>query len=463
MRGRRGRVLVAAVGGLGVACLVMASVEAVTWGPPDPLAGLTAPQVLGEANANFTAAQSLTMDGEVSDSGGTYHLDLGVVPARGCRGTVGYRTKGSVDFVQTGLTAYLRPDGTWWTASAGSDGKGVSQLLDDRYLEEADLSDGRMLTPWCDELHVTNSDVAWGTLTKGKITSFHGTRELALDGAHGQVMYVTDTSKPQITGFLEPKARGNGDSAEFDVSVGTRVTLEVPSSRHAVDAADFGFTDGLNGTVPLEDVGGSMVDSVFANLHAAHSVTITGSQVDSGSVFSLDMGFKARQGCAGTIGFGDNRTIKLVVSGQTVYFNPDDQYWLNDADATGASEIISAQGGRYIKAPLSDSNLQAIAQVCAIPASIGQSTPLGTSTAVKVTPAGLIVGEATTIDGVTAVPISDGEGDVVYVSDAGRLEIVKDSARGGSYSGSYTFRVNAPVALTAPPPSDVIAASALGI
>lgn len=472
MRGRRGRVLVAAVGGLGVACLAMASVVAVTWGPPDPLAGLTAPQVLGEANSNFTAAHSLTMDGEVSDSSGTYHLDLGVVPARGCRGTVSYRTKGTVDFAETGLTAYLRPDRTWWTASAGSDGNGISQLLGGRYLEEADISGGSMLTdpqgvlltPWCDVLHLTNSDIAWGTLTKGKITSFHGTRELALDGAHGQVMYVTDTSKPQITGILEPKAGRNGDSAVFDVNVGARVALDVPSSGQTVDAADFGFTDGLNGSVPAGDVGGSMLDSAFANLHAAHSVTIAGSQVASGVYFSLDMGFKTGQGCAGTIGYGDGRTVKLVVIGHTVYFNPSDQYWLNDTAASGASQIISVQDGRYFEAPQDDSNLGGIAQVCAIPAEIGQSTPLGNSTVARVTPAGgYTVGDATTIDGVTAVPISDSEGDVVYVSDTGRLELVKATVSGSGDSGSYTYHVNAPVTLAPPPPGDVIAASTIGI
>lgn len=466
-RGRRGRIVVASVGGLAVACLAASVVEAVTWGPPDPLAGLTAQQVLSKANADLAAARSVTLDGHVTGSSGRYDLDVGDVPGQGCRGTFTYPGKGSLGFVEAGPTAYLRPDSAWWATAAGSGENGVSQLLGGRYLEQR-LHDGGQLFPWCYASQLTNSDTDWASLAKGQVTSFAGTRELALDGADGDVLYVTDTAKPEITGISESandntQGGGTGESATFDVTVGARVALDVPAPGQTVSAADFGVSPGADGATSPANLGAAMLQSAYANLHSAPTVTIDGSQAYQGQDIAIDMGFKGSQGCAGTIEYGGDRAVKLVETGGEVYLDPNAAYWLNDSEASGASAIISAQDGRYIEVPQDDSNLNGLSGVCGIPASIGQSAPLGTVTAAKVAPGGLTVGKATTIDGVTAVPISDDQGDVIWVSDTARLEIVKAAVTQGPDQGAFAFRVGAPVTLTPPPPADVIAGSAIGM
>jgi hypothetical protein len=75
------------------------------------------------------------------------------------------------------------------------------------------------------------------------------------------------------------------------------------------------------------------------------------------------------------------------------------------------------------------------------------------------------MGQVSTLDGIRVLPLRDSSGGVVYVSDTGRLEVVKvsqDQAGGGTY-GTFTFKVGAPVTLAAPPASQVLDASALGL
>lgn len=454
---------VASVAALGASCLAVAACSGTT----DPLASLTGNQVLTEAVANFNAARSLTIDGLVNQSGTNLVLRLGIIPGQGCAGTVENLSKGSYDFVKTASTVYLKPDSMWWTNVAGAEGTGVSQLVNGKYLE-APISGSSELDTTCDAARMAGTDNATGTVVKGGVTSLNGSQVLALnESGTGNVVDVTDTSKPEIARVFEPERDRNGSSGQFTVNVGARVTLSAPPSGQDVDAADFGISSDTDAPDPVVDFGGTMITQAFANMKAASTLTMSGSGADTGQVYSVDLGFKANQGCAGTVGYGSKGSVKIIVIGSTVYFKPDDTFWQTNAGAQ-ASAVINLVNGRYIGGSSSNSDLKNIAAICGIYQSIGPSNPIaGIATAAKVAPAGgITVGQVTTIDGIKVLPINDAGGGVIYVTDTGKLEVVEISqakaGSGGTY-GTFKFKIGVPVTLTAPPAGEVLDGAAVGL
>ena len=258
LRGRQGFVRLAAVAALGLTCLAAAACS----GPPDPLAGLTAKQVLTQAMANFKAAPSLTVDGLLSEPAAadnapaapgmtlealvrgpianvTFHL--GLVPGKGCTGTAETLANGSTKFIVADQAIYLQPDGAWWDTVAGSGGTGISQLIGDRYLKESAAESGQSVTDTCALNPLPDLGTSTETVVKGQVTTLNGIRVLPLDGTHDDVLYVTDTTKPEIAGIFQPEPDSNGDYVNVTVRVGAPVALAAPSPGQAVDASDFGL------------------------------------------------------------------------------------------------------------------------------------------------------------------------------------------------------------------------------
>lgn len=454
---------VASVAALGVTCLAAAACS----GPPDPLASLTGNQVLTEAVANFKAAQNMTVNGLVSQSGTNLVIHVGIAPGQGCTGTVENLVKGDIRFTETGQTLYLKPDDAWWTTVAGAEGTGVGQLVDGRYLK-APVSGMSAKANVCDVAQAVGTNATAGTVVKGQVTTLDGIRVLALNDRRGDTVDVTDTSEPQIAQISEPRPDREGYSGQLAVDVGARVTLTVPPSSQAVDASDFGITADTGAPDPLEDLSTTMLTQAYANLQAASSLTETGSGSESGQAYSLHLGIKANRGCTGTVGYGADGSLKLVVIGSTVYFKPDAAFWRYSAGAN-ATAAMNAVNGRYIEgSDESDSNLKAMAEVCSAYQNVGPSNPIaGISTAAKVSPlSGITMGRVTTLDGVRVLPLRDSTGAAVYLSDTGRLEVAEisqDKAGGGGSYGTFTFDVGAPVTVAAPPASQVLDGSTLGI
>jgi hypothetical protein len=473
LRGRQGFIRMASVAALGATCLAATACS----GPPDPLAGLTGKQVLAEALANFKAAPRLTIDGMISEPGGSdsvpatpsvtldavarepdvnLTMHIGIVPGKGCTGTVETFAKGSVTFIATGDAVYLKPDSTWWGTVAGSGGTGVSQLLNDRYLKES-TTGGESVADACDVTQMPGLGSMTGTVTKGQVTTLNGVQVLPLDGAHDDVTYVTDTTKPEIAGLFQPKPDSDGDYGSLTVKVGAPVTLTAPSPGQAVDASDFGFTTGAGGATELsEGLGATLMTDALANTRAASSVTMSGTLSSSGQDYTLDLGLKPGEGgCTGTVETGATGGYKLVVVDQTVYFAPDTTFWEAYGGANAAA-AINLVNGRYLEGPESDSNFGSIAALCDLSTVLATPKPLGNIT----------MGQVTTLDGVRVLPLTDSDGGVMYVSDTGKLEVVEmtqDKAKATSASGTLTFKVGAPVTLTAPPPSEVLEGSTLGL
>ncbi len=225
--------------GAGGASSVSATPSASSTG--DPLASLTGKQIVTKAVANATAASSLTMAGTVNNSGETFSLSLGFKRGQGCAGTMTEGSKGSFKLIVIGTTAYLNPDAKFWKSNAGAEADAVIALVNGRYIK-ASTSNANMagLAKMCDISQMLGSLKVTGTVTKGPVSTLNGTRVLQLRDSKGGVMYVTDTSTPQIVEIVKAKDTGDG-SGKVTLSVGAPVTLVAPPSSQVIDGSKIGF------------------------------------------------------------------------------------------------------------------------------------------------------------------------------------------------------------------------------
>jgi hypothetical protein len=209
---------------------------------------------------------------------------------------------------------------------------------------------------------------------------------------------------------------------------------------------------------PLASLTGYKVATeAAANLKAASSLTMAGTATQSGQSVTLNLSLKPGQGCAGTVEEGTEGTIKLVVIGTTVYFNPDATFWKSSMGSE-ASAVTALVNGRYIKTSTTSKGMASLASLCDLSQSM-------TSTALK--PGESVTkGAFTTLGGVRVLPLKvAAEGSTVYVTDTSKPEVVEVFAAKGAPNGSgkLMFSIGAPVTLTAPPASQVIDGSTIGM
>jgi hypothetical protein len=205
----------------------------------DPLAGLSGKQVVDKAVAELKAAPSFTMAGTVTDSSGTYQVNLAYKQGTGCQGTVAQPGKGSFAMVVIGTTAWVKPDVAFWKANAGNQANAAIALLSGRYLKGSTThANVAALTKLCDVNSLATSLSQATNVTKGQVTTLGGQQVLPLiDQAKGGTMYVTDTSSPRILALTNSKA-GNSGKLAFTYAP---VTLTPPPASQTVDGSRLGF------------------------------------------------------------------------------------------------------------------------------------------------------------------------------------------------------------------------------
>jgi hypothetical protein len=190
-----------------------------------------------------------------------------------------------------------------------------------------------------------------------------------------------------------------------------------------------------------------------ADAKAASSLTLKGSLTQSGQGYTVDLGIKPGHGCAGTIGEGTKGSFKLIEIGKTVYLNPDDTFWKTYAGAS-ADAAIALVGGRYLKGSTSDSGMASLAGLCDVSQLLSNDGSSGVVTK----------GAVTTLNGVRVLPLNSSDG-TAYVTDTSKPDLVELTAPAGSKNGAglVTVTTNSPVTLTAPPASQVVDGSKLGM
>jgi hypothetical protein len=167
----------------------------------------------------------------------------------------------------------------------------------------------------------------------------------------------------------------------------------------------------------------------------------------------LTIGFKRGVGCEGTVDYPGKGSIKLIVIGKNVYIRPDAKFW-NATAGSKASTIIMLLDNRYLEVPASDKSMAGAADACSL------SKMLNSGTSASYTKEAV-----TTAGGTRLVPLKLSDGSTEYVTDTSKPEFVRAYAPEGSQvgPGNVTIAVGAPVTVAAPPASQVISESALGI
>jgi hypothetical protein len=203
----------------------------------DALAGQSGKQILDRAVGNLKAAPSFTMSGEVTQSGGTYTVDLGYQPTRGCTGTVAQAGKGSFAMTVIGSTAWVRPDDAFWRSVAGRQAASVISAVGGRFLKGSTSNRTVAgLTSLCDVNTVASQLQAPATVQRAAIKPFAGSLAVPLtDLSQGGTLYVTDTHRPQV---IELR---NSKSGKITFHIDAPVTLTAPPPGKTVSGAPFGF------------------------------------------------------------------------------------------------------------------------------------------------------------------------------------------------------------------------------
>ena len=219
-------------------------------------------------------------------------------------------------------------------------------------------------------------------------------------------------------------------------------------------AASLSVAPSASSTVdPLAGLSASkVVAEATADAQAAPSLTLDGTINQQGQNGTIDIAIKRGQGCTGSVDLGSQGGFKLIMIGNIVYFNPNVQFWKANAGAN-ASTVIALVDGRYIKAPASDKNVASLAEIC----DASKLLDPGGVTYTK--------GTVTTLDGRRVLAIKVSDGSTNYVTDTSKPEYVEAIAPKGTKGGSGKAIVTegAPVTLTAPPASQVIDSSQLGM
>jgi hypothetical protein len=196
-----------------------------------------------------------------------------------------------------------------------------------------------------------------------------------------------------------------------------------------------------------------VLTKAVADAKAAPTLTMAGTVNDSGTLYTIKLGFKKGQGCTGTIAVSGKGSFALTIIGSTAYLNPDNKFWRSYAGAQ-ANTVIALLNGRYIKGSMSNSNVASLGKLCDINGMLTTFKAQG-----KVTK-----GAISTLDGKQVLQLKDSKGGTMWVTNSTTPEIVvveNLGATGGS-SGKVTFGVGAPVTLTAPPASKVLDGTSLG-
>lgn len=207
----------------------------------DPLAGLTAKQVLSKAVGDLKAAPSFRMAGAVNENG-RISVDLTYKRGTGCEGTLGLGSQGSVYLLVIHTTAWFKPDQAYWTSVAGSAAPSVIAVVGGKYLKGtvAGSNGASGLAHLCDANSLASSFTSPKDIAKGATTTINGQQALALkDPAKSSTMYVTNTGSPQI---LRVTSTQSGNSGRVDFTgYGNPVTLTPPPASQTLDGAKYGF------------------------------------------------------------------------------------------------------------------------------------------------------------------------------------------------------------------------------
>jgi len=201
-----------------------------------PLSGLSADQIATKAVANLKSASSVHVTGAVTSSGETVGLDLTLVRAQGCTGTMAVTGTGSFQLTAIGSQVWIKPDQQFWKNEGAT--AAVLNVVSGKYLKVTATSRFGSLREFCQPSQLAGS---FGSpkagLVKGATTTINGQQALQIkQTGQSASLFVSDTATPQIL-RLSGGSQGTIDFSDYN----SPVTLTAPSAADTLDGAKYGF------------------------------------------------------------------------------------------------------------------------------------------------------------------------------------------------------------------------------
>jgi hypothetical protein len=220
--------------------------------PTDPLAKLTAIQILSKAMTDTVNAPEVQFATGGTLSGGQLVSSvLTIVRGKGCKGTVNEGEQGSVDLVSLGRTVWLKPDDIFWQNVIDSKPSDTAlatavNTLEGKYLEESTNGKSGLvqLASLCtalNRLKVTSTIGKTGKLTKQGLSPLDGKQVMTImdvSKAGTAYFWTTDTSSPLLLTAQLPDP--SLDYMGFS-DYGQHITITPPPASQVVDGSTSGF------------------------------------------------------------------------------------------------------------------------------------------------------------------------------------------------------------------------------
>jgi hypothetical protein len=204
----------------------------------NPLASLTADQIITKADADLKAASSVQVAGPIADSGQTYILNLTLGP-RGCKGTMSMPKKGSFQLLKIGKKLWFKGNRRFWEVNGGTSDPAVLKFLEGKAIEVSATGSGlAAFGTLCDPRQLAAAFAgSAGGVVKGATSVISGQPALQLkDTGDGESAYVTISAHPEFV-RLDAGRQGHLDFTAYDAPL----TLTPPPASQTIDGARYGF------------------------------------------------------------------------------------------------------------------------------------------------------------------------------------------------------------------------------
>jgi len=204
--------------------------------PGNPLAALSARQILAKTIADFKAASSVHIAGSERASGQTFAMDL-TVGAHGCQGTVGLGGQGSVVLLRIGSTVWMKPDDQFWKSFLAGAPAELS-AVEGKYVRlSAKGPATSSFGAFCSLSQLAGQVGGAGNqLVKGQTATIGGQPALQLkDTEQAGSAYVTISASPE---FLQTS--GTGGHVDF-TDYNAPLALTAPPASQTVAGSKYGL------------------------------------------------------------------------------------------------------------------------------------------------------------------------------------------------------------------------------
>jgi hypothetical protein len=209
----------------------------------DPLANLTAQQIIAKAEADTEAASSVTLAGSGTDAGKQIQLTLSIAKDKGCVGQIAEQGLGAFQLVYSGSTVWVKPNTAFWKYALGANyTPSTAAAVTGKWVQDkaSDTSGLGSIVQFCSVSDILKQSIPAGHhLAKNSLTTLNGTPAWSIqDITSPATMYVTDIASPV---FLRATTNGSSGGTFTFSNYGAAVALTPPPASEIVNGSQYGL------------------------------------------------------------------------------------------------------------------------------------------------------------------------------------------------------------------------------